>query len=844
MQAPYDRERGQAPGGGDHGWHPDPPGQQGQPEQPDDYWEPYPAPGAPHHPYAQPHPPYDPYQHAGHQPADSFYDQEAQPPQQAAPPPYHHDPRYGQHQQHYQQPPQPPQDPQLYQQQAPGPYRPPQDPRHVSGQRYPHTQPYPADSGYPQEPHPPRNPHQQHYQLPPQPPQDPRQPYAQEPYPPQPAPGPYGEPQQWAQQPYDEGAYGGYDGSGPPPAAPDPQAAPGAEYGQQQEADDAFAYLFRDQHTGPRRYTPPEQPYPTPPPDYPAAPPRDQEPPPQPEEPAARTQPAPAAGRRPGKAASLLKSSAVMAAGTLVSRATGFIRQLVIVAALGAAVLGDTYTVAWALPNMIYMLTIGGGLNSVFVPQLVRAMKNDDDGGEAYANRLLTLVTAVLGALVIVAFFAAPLLVKMMSPAIAGDEQANDVAVTFARYCLPTIFFMGIHVVLGQVLNARDRFGPMMWTPVLNNIVVIFTFGMFLWVYGTQRSSGLTVGTITPEGVRLLGVGTLLGLTVQALAMVPYLRAAGFRLRPRFDWRGHGMGKAARLAKWTVLFVLANQIGLIIITQFATWAGQNAEESGHTGAGYIAYSSALLIWQMPQAIITVSVMAALLPRLSRSAADGDTAAVRDDLSQGLRTSAVAIVPLAFAFVALGVPMCTLLFGSAGEEGARSFGYILMAFGLGLIPYSAQYVVLRAFYAYEDTRTPFSNTVIVSGTWILLSALCFVTLPDRWIVAGIAFSYGIAYAIGVRVAWRRLRRRLRSDLDGARVVRTYVRLIGASIPAALVGGAVGYAVLGALGEGLVGSFAALASGGLLLLAVFYLAARRMRIEELTSLISMVRARLGR
>lgn len=553
---------------------------------------------------------------------------------------------------------------------------------------------------------------------------------------------------------------------------------------------------------------------------------------------------APAAAPAPRKPArgNLLKSSAIMAAGTMVSRATGFIRQLVIVAALGSAMLGDAYAVAWALPTMIYTLTIGGGLNSVFVPQLVRAMKNDSDGGVAYANRLLTLVTVVLAGLIVIAVIVAPLLIRTMSAALADNPAANDVAVTFARYCLPTIFFMGVHVVVGQILNARGRFGPMMWTPVLNNVVVIFTFGLFLWVYGAQENSGLTVESITPEGVRLLGIGTLLGLTVQALAMIPYLRAADFRLRPRFDWVGHGMGKAIRLAKWTVILVFTTQIGLVVITQLATWAGANAAAEGYVGTGFIAYSSALLIWQMPHAIITVSVMAALLPRISRSAAEGDTQAVRDDISQGLRTSAVAIVPIAFAFVALGVPMCTLLFGTA--EGARSFGYILMAFGLGLIPFSAQYVLGRTFYAYEDTRTPFYTTLVVSAVWIVLSLLSFAVLPDRWVVAGIAFCYGIAYTVGVTLSTRLLRKRMGTDLDTARVVRTYIRLSGASLPAAALAWAVGYGITQALGSGLLGSLLALCGGGGVLLAVFYVAARRMRIEELTAMVGMVRTRLGR
>lgn len=577
---------------------------------------------------------------------------------------------------------------------------------------------------------------------------------------------------------------------------------------------DAFAHLFRDQEGAGKPPVPSQH------------------------EPAPAPPPAKGGG---GKVSGLLKSSAVMAAGTLVSRLTGFVRSLVITAALGAALLGDSFTIAYTLPTMIYILTVGGGLNSVFVPQLVRAMKDDEDGGEAFANRLLTLVMVALAAIVGIAVFLAPTLIHMLSPTIANDVAANSVAVTFARYCLPTIFFMGVHVVMGQILNARGKFGAMMWTPVLNNIVMIITFGLFIWVYGTSAESRMGVDTIPPEGVRLLGIGTLLGLVVQALAMLPYLRETGFRFRPRFDWKGHGLGKTVKLAKWTVLFVLANQAGVLVVTQLSTAAGA---ASGHDGTGFLAYSNAQLIWGMPQAIITVSVMAALLPRISRAAHDNDPGAVRDDISQGLRNSAVAIVPVAFTFLALGLPMCTLLYASSGTEAARSMGFILMAFALGLIPYSVQYVVLRGFYAYEDTRTPFYNTVIVAAVNAAASALCYVVLPARWAVVGMAFSYGLAYAVGVGVAWRRLSNRLGGDLDGAHIVRTYARLCMAALPAALVGGAAGFGILELVGAGALGSLAALICGGLLLLGIFFVAAKKMRIEEVNGLVGMVRGRLGR
>jgi putative peptidoglycan lipid II flippase len=545
-----------------------------------------------------------------------------------------------------------------------------------------------------------------------------------------------------------------------------------------------------------------------------------------------------------GRGGGILKSSALMAAGTLVSRVTGFIRTLVIAAAIGVATLGDSYAVANTLPTMIYILTIGGGLNSVFVPQLVRAMKDDDDGGAAYANRLLTVVMVILGGIVAITVIGAPLLIKLMSAKIADNPDTYSVAITFARYCLPTIFFMGVHVVMGQVLNARGRFGAMMWTPVLNNVVVIFTFLMFIWVYGSYSTTRMDATTITPEGTRLLGIGTLLGLVVQSLAMLPYLRDAGFRFRPRFDWRGHGLGKAAKLAKWTFFFVLANQAGLIVVTQLATWAGADADKSGYQGTGITAYNNALLIWQMPQAIITVSVMAAVLPRISRAAADGDITAVRDDISYGLRTSAVAIVPASFAFLALGVPMCALLYASTGAESARNIGFILMAFGVGLIPFSAQYVILRGFYAFEDTRTPFYNTVVVAAVNAVASAICFLVLPPRWAVVGMAFSYGLAYSVGVRVAAKRLRGRLRGDLDGRRVLRTYARLTGACIPAAGVAGLAGWVISKSLGSGAVGALASLVVGGVLLIGLFLAAAKRMRIEEMTAMLGMVRGRLGR
>jgi putative peptidoglycan lipid II flippase len=540
-----------------------------------------------------------------------------------------------------------------------------------------------------------------------------------------------------------------------------------------------------------------------------------------------------------GRMSSLLRSSSVMALGTVMSRITGFVRNLVIAAAIGTQVLGDTYTVANTIPTIIYILLIGGALNSVFVPQLVRAMKNDEDGGEAYASRLITATATILLGVTVAAVLAAPLLVDLYTTNLSDAELGLSTA--FARYCLPTIFFFGLYVMLGQVLNARDRFGAMMFTPILNNVVVIATFGTFLVLTDVNE---LTPANLTPAEIRLLGLGTALGVMLQALALVPYVRAAGIRLRPRFDWRGVGLGKAAQLAKWTVLLVAVNQLGYVVVVNVATGANKLADQAGlDLGVGYAAYSNAYLLLMLPHSIVTVSVVTALLPRMSRAASEDRLDVVRDDLSSSLRLIGVATVPAAFAFLALGRDMGGMLYSSIGSGNAHVIGYVLTAFGLALIPFSAQYMLVRGFYAFEDTRTPVLIAVVTNAVNVVLVLTAYAVLPVRWVVVGMAAGYGVAYSVGLAVNSRILGRRI-GGLDGPKVVRAYARLLVAGALAAVPAYGVARLCTGAAGESILGSALAVAAGGAVLVGVYFFAAQRMRVAELSSLVGLVKGRLGR
>ncbi|KOG30098.1 murein biosynthesis integral membrane protein MurJ [Streptomyces resistomycificus] len=527
------------------------------------------------------------------------------------------------------------------------------------------------------------------------------------------------------------------------------------------------------------------------------------------------------------KTTSAARSSAVMAAGSVVGRATGFARSAVVAAALGTiGPVADGYAVGNALPTIVYMLLLGGALNAVFVPELVKAAKEHDDGGVAYTDRLVTVCVAALLAITATAVWAAPAIVDAYTD-YTGRQAAMTTA--FARYCLPQIFFLGLFTLLGQVLNARGRFGAMMWTPVLNNVVVITVFGLYL-ALTTGRG-----GTLTATETAVLGWGTTAGIAVQALALVPALRAARFRWRPRFDWRGSGLTRPLRSAGWLVLLVLANQAAYWVTTRLATTAGLDG------GPGYGAYNNAYALWVVPHGIITVSVVTALVPRMSAAAADGDTAAVRRDVSHALRVSASAVVPAACALFALAQPVMALVFGYGRTSAAdtAAMAGILMAFAPGLIALSGQYVLSRTFYALSDTRTPFLLNLVIVALNAGLSLAAAHLLPARWAVTGMAAAYSLALCAGWVVTGLVLSRRLavarplRSSAVGA-----HARLLLAAVPATALGH------LAAQGAWRAGALAAATAGAAVVVLTFALLARPLRLAQLDALLTGVRRRWTR
>jgi putative peptidoglycan lipid II flippase len=478
----------------------------------------------------------------------------------------------------------------------------------------------------------------------------------------------------------------------------------------------------------------------------------------------------------------VMRSSALMASGTVVSRLTGIMRDVAAAAALGFYLVADAFSLGNSLPTIIYILVVGGALNAVFVPQLVRRMKDDPDDGKAYADRLLTLVGSVLLLLSIVAVLAAPLIVDLYTPA-DYPRAEFELAVAFARLCLPQILFYGIYTMLSQVLNARGQFGAPMFAPIANNVVAIATFLLFISVAGTSAAAD---GVLTSSQVLILGIGTTLGVVVQALILIPLLLRSGHVWRLRFDWRDAGLGRAGVLAFWTIALVLVNQATYVVVARLATQANVDATVAGVTAAGLTTYQKAHLVFMLPHSVITVSIVTAMLPALSRIAHSGDLPRVGREIGSTMRLAASFIVPIAAILLVTGSGIAVLLFGYGAAIPAQAaiMGQIVSVFMLSLLPFTLFYVLLRGFYALEDTRTPFFITVVFSLIWLALAVPLFRLVGSGGPqVASLAFSYGISYWIGMAVAWFILARRV-GGLDSARTIGAVARMLGAGVFALL------------------------------------------------------------
>jgi putative peptidoglycan lipid II flippase len=464
---------------------------------------------------------------------------------------------------------------------------------------------------------------------------------------------------------------------------------------------------------------------------------------------------------------SLAGATSSIAVATLVSRITGFVRQLALAAVLGLAIVADSYTVANTLPTMLYEVLLGGVLTSVVVPLLVRAAKEDPDQGEAYAQRLVTVSCVMLGAATVLTVAGAPLLAWLFLG--EGDNANPALATAFAYLLLPQILFYGLSGLFGAILNARSIFGPPAWAPVLNNIVVLATVVVYVLVPGEISLDPIRMGDTK---LLVLGLGTTAGIVAQALVQVPGLRRAGFHFKWRWGWDPR-LTQAGGMAAWFVLYVLVGQLGYVITTRSAA--------DGESG-GIIIYSLVWLLLQLPFGVIGYSLLTAIMPRMSRAAADGDYRGVVDDLSLGSRYLTVLLVPITVVFTIAGTQIGVALFslGKAGSNAER-LGMALAVSAFGLLPYAVTMLQLRVFYAMADARTPTMINGIMVAAKVPLLLACPVLLDGPDVVLGLTAVNSASYVVGAVVGQVWLRFRL-GQVESKRSLVTLGKTLIAAVPA--------------------------------------------------------------
>ncbi|WP_307844068.1 murein biosynthesis integral membrane protein MurJ [Sanguibacter suaedae] len=537
------------------------------------------------------------------------------------------------------------------------------------------------------------------------------------------------------------------------------------------------------------------------------------------------------------------RSSLVMASGTAVSRALGLVRNLLLVAVIGATgSIADAFDIANKVPNILFAIIAGGVLNAVIVPQVMRAYRSPNS--QEYLDKLLTLSGTALLLLTAVCTLGASVTVGIYIDESWSAAQVS-LAVAFGFWCIPQLFFYGLYTLLGQVLNARSQFGPFMWAPALNNVVSIIGFSAFLLVYGGSAVNG-DLGDWSTGKVTLLGAVATLGVVSQALVLIIPLWRSGFRWHLRYGVRGVGLRSVGRVGAWTFAAVLLDQLAVWVTTKIATAAPVTARADGYDGlavAGNGAYTQALMVYLLPHSLVTVSIATALFTGMSAAAARGDVETIRATVSRGLRVIAVFTVFATSVLVVLSQPAMKLLVPTLPAEDVVVVGRVMLAMALGLVPLGAMVLMKWVYFAFEDGRTVFLiqipvTIVLMAGAWV-----GSLTLPAQWWVVGIAAAMSLSNLVAVLLRVGGMVKRL-DGLDLSRILRLHVQLV---IAAAVAGG-IGWFVLKVWefepGDSWFTALGVTALVGTTMTAVYVLALRLMGVEELTGLAEPVMKKLGR
>ena len=517
----------------------------------------------------------------------------------------------------------------------------------------------------------------------------------------------------------------------------------------------------------------------------------------------------------------LARPAAVMAIGTTLSRVTGLGRSIALAFALGVAEsrLADSYNIANTLPNVLYELVLGGILTSVFIPLVVTQLRTKElDDAWKGISALISCAMVVLLACTLLVMLIAPWIIELFTDKGTGVAvaQQRELATFFLRVFAPQIALYGFAAIAAGLLNAHGRFAVPMFAPIVNNLIVIAMFLLFAWTV-----SGIpTQGEVNADAGQklLLGLGTTGGVLAMVLVYLPFLRRLPGKLSLNVDFADPGVRRLARLSLWTVAYVITNTIGFGVSFYLA-----NAVQGGVT-----AYVTAFAFFQLPIGIVAVSIITAIVPKLSAHYVDGDERAFAARVAGGFRASAMLMLPATAALIILAGPMVHTLLqhGVVKPESAALVASVMRYFAIGLLPFATYLLLMRSFYSRQDARTPALVNIVENGATIALDFALFPVMK----IQGLALAHTGGYIIGSIVAGWVLARRI-GGLELRRGAGELVKVTVASL--ACAGAMIGVLALVRAGTdpGSLRALLQLVLGGAAGLGTFLAVAGALRVEDL-------------
>ena len=544
-------------------------------------------------------------------------------------------------------------------------------------------------------------------------------------------------------------------------------------------------------------------------------------------------------------------ASAIMAAGTLVSRVLGLVRTVLITVAIGSlSTVGDVFEVANTLPNLIYVLLAGGACNAVLVPQIIKAAKAQD-GGALYISKLVTLTVTAIGLITVIMVACAWPIIDVMGSTWTPEQK--QLGVIFSLWCLPQIFFYGLYTVIGQVLNAKDAFGAYMWSPALNNVISIIGLLVFIVMFGAQNTTINpplhSVENWTSAQTVVLAGTTTLGIAMQALVLFIPLRRLGMHLRPNFGWRGIGLREPAKLAAWTLAagavanlsFMYMNQVAASVVGERARYA-----EMGIQIPGLQALNYASMLYILPHGVIGMSIATVLFNRMSASASADDRDSVIHAVSHGLRTSGVATIFCAVALIVLAGPVA-ILFSGGDRVAATIIAKLIVIMALGTPTLTVTFLYGRVLYAREDARTPFKIQLFSASIMVVMSFSASL-LDAQYTVYALACIYPTHNILLTGISHYLVKRRL-GYYGQKRILSVYARATFAAVFASGVTAGVlwllgGYSASGFAWASKISAIITLIVCGPVMLGSYMVGLRVFRVKEADALFAPITRKLGR